>query len=123
MPPPDGRHVLQLGFADAHLFDDDAGVFVVDVDHDFFDRLERLAVFAARQHFRARERKLEAFAAHGFHQHAELQFAAAGDFVGVLVCGFGDADGDVGFRFRHQARADDAALHLIAGAAGERESR
>ena len=38
-----GTHVVQLGLALAELLDDDAGVFVVDVDCDFLDRLQPLA--------------------------------------------------------------------------------
>ena len=38
-------------------------------------------------HLRARHGELEAFAAHGLDQDAELQLAAAGHLVGVLVVG------------------------------------
>ena len=71
-------------------------------------------------HARARDGQLEALAAHGLDQDAELQFAAAGHLVGVLVGVLGDADGDVALGFLQQAVADDAALHLVAFLAGER---
>src|SRR5204863_77725 len=35
-------HFLHLGFAAAHLVDDDPGELLVDVDHDLFDRLQPL---------------------------------------------------------------------------------
>ena len=70
---------------------------------------------------RARHGELEAFAAHGLDQDAELQLAAAGHLVGVLGLGLlGDADGDVALGFLEQPVADDAALHLVALLAGER---
>ena len=37
------------------------------------------------QHARARDRQLEALAAHRLDQHAELQLAAAGDLEGILL--------------------------------------
>ena len=48
-----------------------------------------------------------AFAAHGFDQHAEVQFAAAADRKADAV--FFDAQADVGFEFFLQAVADLAA--------------
>jgi hypothetical protein len=79
---------------------------------------------SARQHLRARERKFEAFAAHGFDQHAELQFAAAGDFVSVAVAPVSVTRmATLPSASREQAVADHAALHLVAFAAGERANR
>ena len=116
-----GAHVLQLRLTGRQLFDDDAGELVVHVDHHVFDGLEtRAGLFVLLvNHARARDGDLETFAAHAFDQHAELQFATARDFIGVLVDGFGDADGDVGLGFLQQAVADDAALNLVAFLAGE----
>ena len=76
-----GPHLLHLGLAAAHLVDDDAGEFLVDIDHHLLDRLEPPAGrrIALEQHARARDRHLVAFAPHRLDQHAELQFAAAGD--------------------------------------------
>ena len=73
---------------------------VVDVDDDLLDRLQPLA--RARvlsvDDLRARHGQLEAFAAHVLDEDGELQLAAAGDVVGVLIVGFADADGDVALR-------------------------
>ena len=73
-------HLDQLGLALRHLLHDDAGVLLVDVDHDLFDRLFQFAgLVAAQQNLRPRHRQLEAFAPHRLDQDAELQLAAAGD--------------------------------------------
>ena len=114
---------MQLAAALGELLHDDAGVLLVDVDDDLLDRLQPLAGLGVglEQHLRARDGELEALAAHGLDQDAELQFAAAGDLVGVLVVGvLGDADGDVALGLLQQAVADHAALHLVALLAGER---
>ena len=77
--------------------------------------------FSSREHdARPADGQLEALAAHGLDQDAELQFAAAGDLEGILVVALGDLDRDVAFGFAQQALADDAALHLVAFVAGER---
>src|SRR6267142_165556 len=67
-----GTHLNQLGLAFAHLLHDDAGMLLVDVDHDFLDRLLPLAGgFVFSQHdARTRHRQLETFAAHGLDQDA-----------------------------------------------------
>ena len=120
-PPPDGLHLDQLGLALGHLLHDDAGMLLVDVDHDLLDRLFQLAGgVAAEQHLGARHRQLEALAAHGLDQDAELQFAAAGHFHRVLVVGFADAQRDVALGLAQQAVADHAAGDLVALGAGER---
>ena len=80
-----GAHVLQFGAALGELLHDDAGIGLVDVDDHFLDRLEPLArrLIGAEDHARAADGQLEAFAAHGLDQDAELQFAAAGHFEGI----------------------------------------
>ena len=82
----------------------------------------RLAVvgIGREQDLRPRKGELEALAAHGLDEDAELQLAAAGDLEGVAVGGFGDADGDVALALLQQALADHPALHLVALLAGER---
>ena len=71
-------HFQKIGFALSHFLNDHAGMFFINVDHDFFDRLKNSAVFLALEHnARTRDAELEAFAAHGFDQNAKLQFAAA----------------------------------------------
>src|SRR6185312_6441990 len=91
-----GPHLDHLGLALAHLLNDDAGMLLVDVDHDFLDRLLPLAgrIVFPEHDARTRYRKLEALAAHGLDQDRELQFAAAGDFHGILVGGLGYAQRD-----------------------------
>ena len=96
-------------------------MLVVDVDDDVLVGLLAAAILAvAEQHARAADGKLEAFAAHGLDEDAELELAAARDLERVIVVRGGDADGDVGFRLALQPVADDAALHLVAVLAGIR---
>ena len=93
----------------------------VEVDDHFLDRLEQLAaIVAAEQHLRPRHAELEALAAHGLDQNAELQLAAAGDLHRVALIGFGDAQRDIALGLAQQAVADHAARHLVAFGAGER---
>ena len=73
-----------------------------------------------QQHLRPRYRQFEAFAPHGLDQDAELQFAAAGNFHGILLVGFAHAQRHIAFRFAQQAVADHAAGDLVAFGAGER---
>ena len=115
-------HVLHLGLAPAHLLDDDAGEFLVDVDDDLLDRLEPLAGrrIGAEQHARARDRHLEAFAAHRLDQHAELQFAAAGDLDRVLLAALAHLDRDIALGLAIEALGDHARGDLVAVAPGER---
>ena len=52
-----GAHFDQFGFADRELLHDDAGMRLVDIDDDLFDRFPQLAVGRAlEQHLRARYR-------------------------------------------------------------------
>ena len=78
------------------------------------------SVVAAEQHLGPRHGKLEALAAHGLDQNAELQLAAAGDLHRVAFLRFGDAQRDIAFGLAQQAVADHAARHLVAFGAGER---
>ena len=59
-------------------------------------RLELLAVFVAHDDFGLADHQLEAFAAHGFDQNRELQFAAAEHAERFGRVGVFDADGNVG---------------------------
>ena len=118
-----GTHVPEIAAALGHLLHDDAGMPLVDVDDHFLDRLEPLAGdrIDLEHDARARHGELEAFAAHGLDQDAELQLAAARHLVGVLRFGLlADADGDVALGFLEQPVADDAALHLVAFLTGKR---
>ena len=54
------------------VFNDDAGILVINVNHDFFDRFQFLTIFRLEQNTGTADGKFEAFAAHGFDQNAEL---------------------------------------------------
>jgi hypothetical protein len=110
-------HVGQLAFADRHLLDDRAAMFVVDVDDDRLIGLFAAARAILEQHARAADRQLEALAAHRLDQDAELELAAAGDLERIALLALGQADRDVGLGLALQPVADDAALHLVAVAA------
>ncbi len=114
-------HFNQLALTGASdLFDDRAGVFVIHVDGGFFDGLVTHTVDLLEQNLRARDRKLEPFAAHVLDQNAHLQFATTGNLEGVAAGGVGDFDRDVGFGFLHQALADHAGLDFLAVTTGQR---
>ncbi len=72
------------------------------------------------EHARTRNAELVALAAHRLDEDAELQFAASGDFHGVLLVGLGDAQRDVALRLTQQAVANHPAGDLVAFGAGER---
>ena len=116
-PPPDGRISTISAFALGHLLHNDAGVCLVDIDDNLLDRFEQFArVGSCWNSTCGRDTdELEAFAPHGLDQHAELQFAAAGDFAcESFSVDSGDAQRDVGFRLAQQPLANHAALHLVA---------
>ncbi len=69
-----GPHLDQLGLALGELLHDDAGMLLVEVDDHLLDRLQQRAVGPApEQNLGARHAELEALAAHGLDQNAELQ--------------------------------------------------
>ena len=67
--------------------------------------------------------KAQAFTAHGFDKNAELQFTAAGDLAYASRLAVSVTRMATLIRFSKRARADDAALHLITGAASKRPGR
>ena len=117
-----GSHLDHFGFAFAHLLHNDAGMLLVDVDNDLFDRLLPLAGgFVFLQHDAwARHGHFKALAPHGLNQDRELQFAASGNFHGIPVRRFGDAQRDIAFGLAQQPVANHAAGHLVAFGSGER---
>jgi hypothetical protein len=116
-----GAHLDHLGLALAHLLHDDAGMLLVDVDHDFLDRLLPLPVASSFcSTTRGRDTEAQTFAAHGLDQDRELQFAAARDFHRILVRRLDHAQRDIAFGLAQQAVADHARGHLVAFGAGER---
>ena len=78
---------MQIPAPLGELLHHDAGVLLVHVDDDLLDRLQLLARcrIDLEHDLRARHGQLEAFAAHGLDQDAELQFAAARHLVGILA--------------------------------------
>src|ERR1700739_1451703 len=59
-------HLDHIGFAFRHFLHYDAGKFLIDVDHHFFDRLQARTILALLVYnARARNAELETFAAHG----------------------------------------------------------
>ncbi len=79
-----GAHVAHFGAALGQLLHHDAGIGLINVDNHFFDGFQPLAMFiGAEHHAGAAHGEFEAFAAHGFNQDAQLQFAAARHFKGI----------------------------------------
>ncbi len=69
-------HFEHFAAAAADSFENDADEVFGDVDHQALDGLELAAVFAAHDDFGLANHQFKAFAAHGFDQDGELQFAA-----------------------------------------------
>ena len=113
-------HVGHLRLAHRHLVDDRAGELVVDVDYDGLIRLLAAVRAVAEKDARTADAELKPFTAKRLDEHAQLQLAAACDFIGLAARGLGDADGDIALGFAQQAIANDAALHLVAVLAGKR---
>src|SRR5262249_21304346 len=114
--PAGGTHVGELAAAQAQLLDHDPSEFVVDVDLHLLDRLQALACLGipAQDDARATDRQLEAFAAHRLDEHAQLQLAAPGHFIGVLALALADVNRDIAFRLALEPGADHAARHFVA---------
>ena len=79
-------HLEHFAAAAAEGFHDDADEIFGDVDDQALERLQFLAVFGAHDDFGLADHQFEAFAAHGFDQDGELQFAAAEDAEGFRAC-------------------------------------
>src|SRR5690606_19113535 len=73
------HHVDEVGLAATQLFHHRALMGFFAVDNDLLERLLHFAVDDFLHDFRTRYAHLEAFAAHVFDQHRQMQFAAAGD--------------------------------------------
>ncbi|KCB28214.1 hypothetical protein L543_2719 [Bordetella hinzii L60] len=117
-----GLHVLQVAAAAAQLFHYPALVRIFDIHRQGFERLALHAVDFLEHHARARDGQLIAFAAHGFKQDGQVQFAAARDFEHRVVAGVAHAQRHVGLELSLQAVAQLAAGHELAFAAGQRRS-
>src|ERR1700751_2783848 len=70
-------HLDHFAASAAQRFHDDADKIVGNVDDQAFLRFEFSAVFGAHHDFRLANHQFETFAAHGFNQNRELQFATA----------------------------------------------
>src|SRR3546814_9649090 len=93
-------------------------MLVVDVDDDRLVGLLAAIGAVAEEDAGAADRQLEALSAHRLDKDAQLKLAAAGDLEAVIIVRGGDADGDIALGLALQPVADDAALHLVAVAAG-----
>ena len=115
-----GTQIGHLALACRHFFDHDACEFIIHVDGNFLDRFGALTAIRilAVQHPWPADSQLEAFPTHSLYQNAQLQFAPARHFEGILVAGLGNFDGDIPLGLGHQAGADHPALHFRAVAPG-----
>ena len=106
-----GAHVAQLALAAGELLHHHAGIGFVDIDQHLLHRLLAGAGVGvvAGQHAGPADGQFEALAAHLLDQHAELQFAAAGDLERLGLVAVGDLDGDVALGLAEQPLADLAA--------------
>ena len=119
-----GRHVLHDAACGTHNLDSLARVIIGDIDRGLLDRLEFVAgLVGLVNNLRTADLELEALAAHGFHQHRQMQDAAACHFDTRLVFGLLDTHGDVALLFAHQALFKLTCADDIALAADERAGR
>ena len=107
-------HLDHFAAAAAKRFHDDADKILGNVDHQALERFELSAVFGAHYDFRLADHQFEAFAAHGFDQNRQLQFAAAQHAEGFRSVGILHADGDVGEQFLLQTIAQIARSQVVA---------
>src|ERR1019366_3040213 len=113
-------HVRHLGLALAELLDHRAHRRFGNVDDEMLDRLAALPVDLLEDDLRARERELEALAAHRLDSDREVQLAAARHAEGVGAVGLLHAHRDVRPQLLLEALADVAARDVLALAARER---
>ena len=108
-------HFGQLTFAaSGQFFNHCAGIIIINIDCNLFDRFQPGAVFIfAHQNLRPRNRQFKPLAPHIFDQHAHLQFAAPRNVKGLSSGGVTDLDGNIAFGFFEQTLADDTALYFF----------
>ena len=122
-----GGHVLHDAAGGAHDLDGLARVLVGHVHRGLLDGLELRAVLSGLVHHAgAAHLELEALAAHGLHEHGQVQHAAAGHLDAGFVLQLVDAHGDVALLLAHEAflqlaATDDFALATHQGARGRLE--
>ena len=113
-------HFEHFAAAAADGFHDDADEAFRNIDDQALDGLELLAVFVAHYDFGLADHEFKTFAAHGFDQNGELQFATAENAEGFGRVRVFHANGNVGEQFLGEAIAKIARGEVIAFAAGER---
>ena len=113
-------HFDHFATAAAYGFHDDADEAFGDINDEAFNGFELLAVFGVDNDFRFADHEFETFAAHGFDEDGELEFAAAENTERLRSVGIFDADGDVGEKFASEAVAKVARSEIGAFAAAER---
>ena len=121
-PAARGAHLEQLALALRQLLHDDAGVALIDVDDDLFDRLQ-----LGRRRASVLNTTLgrETVSSKPSRRMFSIRMASCNSprpatSKASLSSETRDLDRDVALGFLHQAIADDAALHLVAFLAGER---
>ena len=117
-----GAHVLEASATLGDGLDHHAGEVVVHIDDHILIGLQGLAGrrVLAGEHPGAAHGKLEAFAAHGLDEHAQLQLAAPRDLEAPAALDLADMDGDIALGLGEQAGADHPRGHLVAFAPGHR---
>ena len=107
-------HVDHLALAVCKQLCDRAQVLFVDVDRKPFHRLVEFAVDHLRNHFWLADRKLESLAAHRFHKHRELEFAATLEDPCVGPVGRQNSDRDVADQLSVESVLEHACRQLLA---------
>src|SRR5882757_4379808 len=113
-------HFEHFAAAAANGFENDTNEVFRDVDHQTLDRLQLAAVFGAHDDFGFADHQLKTFAAHGFDQNGELQFATAENAKRFRCIGVFDANRNVGEQLFLQPVAKIARSEIAAFFAGKR---
>ena len=111
------HHFFHFAAPGAERFHHDADERFRAIDDQQFERFEAPAVFGAHHDFRLADHQLVAFAAHGFDQDGQLQFAAAQHAKRVGGAGIFHAQRDVGEQFLFEPRAQVARSDVLPFAA------
>src|SRR5690606_1310526 len=115
-----GLHILQVALAAPELFHHPALMGVFYVNGKGFERLALDAVDVLEHHPGPRNGQFIAFAAHGFEQDGQVQFAAAGDLEHRIVAGVAHPQGHIGLQLALEAIAQLTAGDELAFTARQR---
>ena len=107
-------HLLHAPAPQPHQLGDHTDELVGGVDGEAFDRLVDLPVDHPCHHLRLANGQFEAFAAHHFHQHRQLQLTAALHLPGVGTVRRLHPDGDVADQLLIQSRLHQPRRQLLA---------